>query len=284
MSFRLDVDDSTEKQIDELLDSFQTSFWIDEYQLFFRCHWNPEYIDSDQLCPALLYTLPYAFDTFDYINPIYSKSTCPNKTDYWSYNHVHTLCVVPPEKKQDIFDFPVRLHNIRHLTVGYKLENLGIICPTLDKLTILYIQCLDCKVRSLLQRLLDRAPRLQTITFYKNNWLYFFVASKSVRRVIFRDGIYYNVQQCAELCSSTLFNQCEILEINIRTRGSVLDFLRTMPNLRTLIFKCERDEWKENQTSSLSKYDELIKWLKRYLPSECLIKREKSGTIRLWIR
>jgi hypothetical protein len=74
--------------------------------------------------------------------------------------------------------------------------------------------------------------------------------------------------------------------MNLRTRGSVLDLLRKMPNLRVLIFKCERDEWKEeiNQTSLLLKQDELIKWLKHYLQSEYLIQREKDGSIRIWIR
>ncbi len=101
--------------------------------------------------------------------------------------------------------------------------------------------------------------------------------------IIIRDEIGYNVQECAELCSLILFNQCEVLEINLKTRGSVLDFLRRIPNLRILNFKCECDEWKDNHTSPLSKQDELVKWLKRYLPSECLIKCEKYGTIRLWI-
>jgi hypothetical protein len=286
LSFCLDVHENTKREIDELINSFQTSFWIDdERQLFFRCQWNRENRNIDQCYNTLLYTLPYAFDNFDYIDPIYSKSTCPNETDYWLYNQVHNLSVVPIDAKHhDASCCPFRFLNIRHLTVAYELENVSIMCPTLDHLTTLYIQHLDSHVQSLLQTLIDRAPRLQTIVFYENSWLCFSVASKSVRRIFIRDEIYYNFQKCAELYSSTLFNQCEVLEINLKTRGSVLDFLRMMPNLRVLHFKCKRDEWKDNQTSPLSKQDELVKWLKRYLPSEYLIKREKYGTIRLWIR
>ncbi len=284
MSIHFNANDDIEKQADEFLNSFQTSFWIDERQVFFRCHWNPEYLDSEQRCPALLYSLPYAFDTFDYMDATYSKSTCWSRTDYWFYNRVRNLCIDPVEKKNEVSQFPVRFFNIRHLTIGYDIEYVGKMCPVFDQLTTLFIQYLDCQNRPYLQTLLNRAPQLQTIMFYKNNWLYFFVANKSVRRLIIRDEIYYNVQQCAELCNSTLFNQCEVLEMNLRTRGSVLDLLRKMPNLRVLIIKCERDEWKENSISSVSKQDELVKWLKRYLPAECLIQREKYGSIRIWIR
>ena len=285
MSFNINVDNNIEREVDELLQSFQTSYWILERQLFFRCHWNPEYLDCDQQCSIFFYSLPYVFDTFYYIDPICSKSTCSNQTDSWSYDSVHTLSFVLDEKKQNPSEFPVRFDNVRHLVIGCKLENIEIFCSRFDQLITLHIQCLDGQIQSRLQTLLQRAPRLQSIIFYKNNWLLFFVASNSVRRLTIRDGIYYNIQQCTQLCTATLFHQCEVLEINIRTPSSVIDLIKKMPNLRTLIFQCERDEWKKNQISSLSleKNDEVVKWLKHYLSSEYSIQRENSGSIRLWI-
>jgi hypothetical protein len=101
------------------------------------------------------------------ISPIYSKSTCSNETDYWLYNQVHTLSIVPIVAKHDASCCPVRFLNIRHLTVAYELENVRIMCPILDQLTTLYIQHLDCHVQLLLQTLIDHAPRLQTIVFYE---------------------------------------------------------------------------------------------------------------------
>jgi hypothetical protein len=215
---------------------------------------------------------------------MYSKSTFSNETNFSSYDSVHTLDLVLDENKQNTSEFPVRFDNVRHLVIGYKLENIEIFCSKLDQLIPLHIKCLDSQLQSRLQTLLNRAPRLQTMIFYKNNCLLFFVASNSVRRLTICDGIYYSIQQCAQLCTSTLFHQCQVLQINIRTPSSVIDFIKKMPNLRTLIFQCERDQWKNNQTSSSSEnHDELVRWLKRYISSEYLIQRENSGSIRLWI-
>lgn len=283
MPFQITVDNNPEEIVNDLIESFRISFWINERNLYFRCHWEPEGQDENYYYSAYLYTLPYNFDRFDYMDPINSKSTCSNPNDYWNYDSVQTLQSVPNENEEDIKHFPICFTKLQHLIIGWKLGNIRKICPILDYLTTLYIQCYDSHIQTHLQSLINHAPQLKTITFYKNNWSYFFLASKSVRRLLLRDGIFYNVQQCAELCTSTLFNQCEILQINIRTRGIILDLIRKMLNLRVLILYCEYDQWKDNEKYLSSKQDELIRWLKRYLPLECLIQRE-DGEIRLWIR
>jgi hypothetical protein len=47
-----------EEEPDELQDSFQSAFWLQEHQWFVRCDWTSSSISNF----ATLYTLPYAFD------------------------------------------------------------------------------------------------------------------------------------------------------------------------------------------------------------------------------
>ncbi|UJR17362.1 hypothetical protein I4U23_004257 [Adineta vaga] len=278
MSFYLDIDCYLEIEIDELIESYQRSYWTSERQLDFRCHTNTEYYDSEEKYFVLFYSLPYVFDAFKYIKPVYSKSTNDfEEIDCRSYDNVRILCLIPDEmKSNDEIDDSICFSNIRHLVIGYTFKHLEIICPKLDYLTILDIQYLDGQIQSRLQTLLNRASRLQTIIFNKNNWFLFFLASNSVRRLFIRDGIYYNIQQCEQLCTSSLFQQCQVLEINLRTPTSVIDLINKMPHLRTLIFQCQRDPWMTNSPESDI-------WFKRYLPSHCTIKREDSGSYRLAI-
>ncbi|CAF3001203.1 unnamed protein product [Rotaria sp. Silwood2] len=76
-----------QKQIDILLDSFRTQFWLEERQWFVRCDWNSfESYDAD-----ILYTLPYAFGDFIYHDKCNSKSTCPNETYFRCYDLLDQL-------------------------------------------------------------------------------------------------------------------------------------------------------------------------------------------------
>ncbi|CAF1282796.1 unnamed protein product, partial [Rotaria sp. Silwood1] len=69
-----------EEEVDILLNSFSTQFWLEIRQQYVRCDWISSAIIKD----ATLYTLPYAFEKFSYCDTTYSKSTCPNEIDFWS--------------------------------------------------------------------------------------------------------------------------------------------------------------------------------------------------------
>lgn len=59
---------------------------------------------------SYLYTLPYAFERFEFSQPNrwWSKSTCPNSRIYWSYDH----CL-----KNDLLLSPIRFPNIHHMEI-----------------------------------------------------------------------------------------------------------------------------------------------------------------------
>jgi hypothetical protein len=88
---------------------------------------------------------------------------------------------------------------------------------------------------------------------------------------------YYNDQQCLSLIRSPLGIQCEYLLIEVEQRTNIIDLVTKMTNLRSLNVRC-RDK-REND-------DELIKWLKNYLPSTCSFAKYSKfpNDIRLWIR
>lgn len=284
MSFSLDRYQMVTDYVDRLLNSFRTPFWLRERQLYFRCQWKQ---DTNEHHSVSLYTLPYSFPTFDYNNLIDSQTTCFDQADYWLYNRVDHLNVTPTTKKLDIARFPVRFPNVRHLNIGYDIASVEIICPlVLDRLIILHIYSVNNSYQSHLQALLDRAPRLQTIIFESCHLNLLFATNQTVRRLIFRDQKYYDVQECKNLSKSKLFHQCEVLQISLSTHVTVLDLLRKGLNLRTLVFKCRINQLKKDQvsSSSWSESNEIVKWLEHNLPSGCWIQREKDGQIRVWIR
>lgn len=269
---------------DELINTFRTSFWLDERQIYVRCIWEPE----DKLFPGyrniLLYTLPYVFDEFNHISTFYTKTTYPNETDYWTFDHIHSLFINPCDHNKKIPNYPIcfpKLYRLNFFNAPEPIDKYPLIFDQLYKLEIFRIHP---EIRSNLQILLNRSTRLDTIIFNTTDWLLFFLKIPSVRHIRIHTGDYYNARECGHLCKSTLFQQCEILRIGIKTRGSVLDFIRKLSNLRVLSFACENDPYRNTCNSISTKQDELVKWLKRYLPRDCLIERENQNDILLWIR
>jgi hypothetical protein len=114
MAFDLDEYKDNENNVDKLLNTFRTPFWLEEHQWFVRYNWHPSNSDKD----GILYTLPYGFNEYVYYDNILSKSTCSNNQHYWTYNHVRILrcpCSKTPSNKSNLFhgNFP----NIDHLEI-----------------------------------------------------------------------------------------------------------------------------------------------------------------------
>jgi hypothetical protein len=76
-----------EAELDALLDSFRSAFWLEEHQWFVRCDWISSSISNF----ATLYTLPYAFEELLLTNKQWSKSTAWIDNEY---DDVNTLTVM----------------------------------------------------------------------------------------------------------------------------------------------------------------------------------------------
>lgn len=283
-------DDDMNEITDELIHSFQTSFWIEEHQWFIRCHWNP----SDPYKSITLYTLPYAFDIFDYSNKSCTKSTCLNERQYWSYNCVQ---IFGHSSSGNILldNFSLlraRFPNISYLQLNLPFDDMfWLRFLSLNHLISINISVYKYSGYIQLQTLFDQSPCLYSLkieSFICSLVKLFELTSQSIRRLDFIDilvdqSLYLNRDDCNSLINSSLGIQCQVLLIRLKHRNLVLDLIDKMLNLRLLIFECEDDSEIFSTFSSSKK--ELIRWLQSHLPSTYSILRhpKKRFRIQIWI-
>ncbi len=288
MNFQFPQSDHLENKVNELLATFQTNFWLKKHQWFVRCDWNPR----DPFNQANLYTLPYAFNDFNFTNELYSKSTCPNKKDFWSYDHVKNLQY---ERNISKNDFPIQFSNISHLEIILPFnENFFSNIPSLDHLISLDVTLLPGdSVYNQLQILLNRASRLYLLRFSHLSdleMILFKITNPSIRRLDFftKESMlyswYFNREQCLALANSSLGQQCQTLIIDIKNRINILELINNMSKLQSLTFQCKDDKWNSKALSSTN--DELLQWLHENLPSTCSISRHinQNSILQIWIR
>ena len=277
----------TKQYVDELLNSFQTSFWLEERQWFVRCHYHPQ-SSSNHIC---LYTLPYSFVNFPRIEVDGYQSTCSddNNQNWWSYDQVHTLSYRAP-LTDNLVLHQARFVNIRQLSLSLGVtDEFWSIVPTFMHLTSLEVSLhgRSDTAQFQLQSILDQAPHLNSLKF--DSWRTLRMPSlelisPSVRQLDVRESDrWYNNIECLQLIDSPLGMQCELLRINVSNRTSILELITHMTNLRSLNVRCDDDKHTEQQSTS---DDELVNWLQHHLPSTYTITRHTRCFIDIlvWIR
>jgi hypothetical protein len=111
-----------EKQIEQLVDSFRTRFWLDKHQWFVRCHHRPE----GNFKFILLYTVPYAFvDMHSHMLIQSYKTTYPsdnnnNNNNNNLYDRVKNL-VHTSHSSLDYLSF-IRFSHIRNLSIDLRFD------------------------------------------------------------------------------------------------------------------------------------------------------------------
>jgi hypothetical protein len=263
-------------QIDELLQSYQTQFWMKKHQWFVECHWTLK--PENRLIS--FYTLPYGFDYFIYQKNIKFQSTYPDQEHCRMYDRVHSFIYDLSISKTISRYSPLDFSNIRNLYIDLPCnEHFWSIVPSINQLIALNIgRFNNNKARCQLQSLLDRAPNLYSLAFKSPCFspkLLFELKSPTIRELnLIECHHWFNKQQCLALIHSSY----EVLYIKIKKRSTILQLVTKMNQLRTLIFQCEDDqkETEENQ---------LIDWLYQHLPSTCSISKDSNKlNIRIWIR
>ncbi|CAF1455079.1 unnamed protein product, partial [Adineta steineri] len=189
------------------------------------------------------------------------KSTCPNDQEFWSYDYVRESPLT--REIEDWALSPMRFPKINILQIALPThESIWSIIPTFNYLTSLAIR------------------NDSTLQFLQWN-----IRSTSIRRLDLmqwdtENHLYCNAATCFTLIDSLWRHQCEVLSIDIENRSIVIDLISRMSNLRSLTVRCNDDELKNSDLSSV--HDEFIDWLKICLPSKCSIRRHKSD-INIWI-
>jgi len=171
MNFVLDDNDNIEQEIDRIIDSYRTPFWIDQHKWFVRCF----YYKEDELNIIHLHTLPYRFKhfSFDMNDNLEFKSTCPKDRQYLMYNYVDNLKYNYNTFEDRNLD-EIQFSNVQYLTLTLPYnDQFRLIVPQFDNLISLEIQ-MNTRTHDendliQLQSLLDQAPRLYYLKFY--SWL-----------------------------------------------------------------------------------------------------------------
>ncbi|CAF0909115.1 unnamed protein product [Adineta steineri] len=260
-----------EEQLNELLNSFRTSFWIKEHQWFVQCDWFLLGITNY----AVLYTLPYVFQEFILTNKQWSKSTLIDNDQYQIYDHITNLTVM------NVDTIPY-FRNVQHLKINLPLTNhFWSSIKSFDRLISLEIIFFQGCFSIPLQILLDQSPRLHSLCFgnFSDLEILTKLTSKSIVRLDFLKKNtykkYFNNTQCSLLIRSPLGYQCKTLLIYLENRMNIIQLIKNMNNLQSIICQCKDDKLN----------DDFIQWLYRHLPSTYSISRDLNqlSNIRIWI-
>jgi hypothetical protein len=156
-------------EIDKLIASFGSHFWLRERRWLVRCDWNPEY-NSSYVC---LYTLPYPFSHFaTHTAPIQSRSTSHSDNDYSFYASVRSLCYDSSLSSSSALS-RAQFSNNRHLSIGLPLnDGVWPSLTTFEHMRSLDVLVLndDARIQNQLQHFLDRAPNLYSLKFSCTKW------------------------------------------------------------------------------------------------------------------
>jgi hypothetical protein len=289
MNFRLHSGIDMDKQIDKMLESFQTKFWLKEHQWFVRCDCNTEYRTIH------LYTLPNKFKLLLNYDPQISKSTCLDNKKYCSFDCVEKLEFNSYFNKYGS-DFSMQYPNIHHLQLCFPFHDiLWSLLPSFDRLKsvellpVTYDEEEKDHYFNQLKLFFERAIHLYSLItdeYLMLEFSLFKITNKFIRRLDLQasNGHFYG-SECISLIHSLLNNQCEVIFINLEKRTIIIELINSMPNLRAMNIQCRDDTWNEDDQLT-QKDDELVHWLQQHLPSTCSIVRDNgySPTLRLWIR
>ncbi len=277
---------NVEERADELINSFRSSFWINEHQWFVRyfIYGKSVYIKN----------LSDSFYRCSIKPPDSWKSTCPNDNHLEFYKNMITL------SNERFFEQPlpsdICLPNIGYLCLKLPVpDRFWSIVPSLNTLYSLQVSSHNDTYQSQLQDLLDRAPKLSRLYISPDASLplqmsLFKYTNPSVRQLNLRNYNHrFNKEECLTLIQSPFGVQCEVLSILVKTRECIIVLVKHMVNLRALHVECEDDKLTENfyefHRAKISNKDEVVQWLKHHLPSTCLTARDpySISCIRIWI-
>jgi hypothetical protein len=284
---------TTEQQVDQLLDTFRTPFWLHERHWYARCDWEEEL--NHQVRSVRCYTLPYAFDMYtDFTEHVLrSKWTCSNDRNYWPSDRTHIFnCRNSKNDYRHLY--PVSFSKINKLVTRIPVpDTIWFNIPTFDYLTKLEISISGEDCQSKFQALLDRAPHLYNLTamfFLTPSCMttLFSFRSPSIRRLRINPHARhphfdFDHSRCTEFLRSPLALQCEVVELRIRCIDDLLILINSMRNLRAMTVHITDAS---HLTPRLTE-NELMNWIQTHLPTRYKISSYPKSiiafVIKLWI-
>ena len=253
-----------EEQLEMLITTFQTPFWIEQHQWFVHC--------LAQNRTIYLYTIPKSYDGD---LPVIFRSTSHEHDEFEFYSKIKKL--TSNFFNQTTHPY-VSMGRIEHLSISLPFPaRFGSIVTNFHRLKSLKIEFHNNAFQHHVQAILDQAIHLSKFTICQHGFTglqtaIFKYRNPSIRQLDLSNLNYiFNEENCTELVQSPLGHQCEVLSICVHNCQNILSLVKHMPKLRTLNVRC-RDE------SSLP-------WLISHLPSQSILTRlpKLSCNILVWI-
>ncbi|CAF0810854.1 unnamed protein product [Adineta steineri] len=279
MKMILPLGQHIQNRVDVLLNSFQSSFWIDDHQWFIRCFTSYRTIYLYSLSTKYEENLPVTF-----------KSTYQHD-DQQDFYHAVTKLISPTFFVQSI-PSSIRLINLEELHLNLPIvEQFWTLVPDLNRLKTLKILLHTNAFRSQVQALLDRAPHLYRLSINQHESTNFSTSlfkyrNASIRELDLRDiNHYFNEEDCFNFSHSPLGMQCEKLSILVSNRQCVVTLIKFITKLRMINVRCKDEIYIQPSISEEDNEDDCIQWLKVHSPSRCVIVRDPKLTcnILIWI-
>ncbi|CAF2971296.1 unnamed protein product [Rotaria sp. Silwood2] len=284
-----------EKQVDNLINSFRSSFWINEQQWFFRCFtWNKTIV---------LHTICSTCNYHESIIPAYWQSTFPDDNQQQFYNEITSIH--SDTFLNELLSLNICLSNIDHLTIKLPInEKIWSIVSNFNRLRSLTVSSHTDTFQFELQILLDRAPYLQTLRFEQDVSLPLHLSLFNYRNTsvcelsLFGCDYRFNEEECILFSRSPLGVQCEVLCIEVNNRETIIHLVKHMIKLRALhVHYDDGMNWKNLKMKTAAQFDEcykkarqmidqLVQWLKDHLPPTYLVINDPhygNNVISIWI-
>jgi len=195
------IDRNIHERADELFNSFQTSFWINEHNWFVRCTAYDKIID--------LRTLSERFLHYQKTFPIWWKSTYPDDDREKFFNTMEIICRVT------FFDQPIssfiRLENISFLHLKLPItDQLWSVVSTFKQLCILEVSSYDDSAQTQLQLLFDRTTEpgylniSQKLSLPLQTSLFKYITTCIRQLGLHKYNYHFNKEECLALARSSL--------------------------------------------------------------------------------
>ncbi|CAF4155224.1 unnamed protein product [Adineta steineri] len=274
MRDEIPTNQNIEDYMNQLLDSFQSSFWINEHQWFIHC-----YIVDRTIRLFTSSKFPSYYP--DQKLPRIWKSTNPNDNQQTLYRSITTI-------NAKYFEQPIPsdicLSQIKDITMNFPLhDQIWSAISNFNSLSTINVLSYNDAYQSELRNLFDRAPKLHYLNINQDYSLplqtsLFKCIKPSIHSLIcFKMNHCLNEEECLLFCDSPLGMQCHTCSFNVTNRHCIINLVKNMINLQALHIYCH-EKLKGNRV-------ELIQWLKDDLASTCFVTKDPDSTngVRIWM-
>ncbi|CAF1347472.1 unnamed protein product [Adineta steineri] len=277
MKYKVPPDQNIEECTNQLFNSFQNSFWINEHQWFIYC-------DVSDTTIRFSTSKRYYSYCHNRKLPLIWKSTNPNDNQQTLY---HSIKIID----ENFFGRPqpsdLCLSNLSSITIKFPLpDQFWSIISNLNHLNTLYVILYEDIYQLELQNVLNRAIHLRDLHIRQDPSIrapqlsFLSCTSSSIRALVLIESNYsLDEIECLSFSRTSLANQCEECSIKVQNRDCIVILIKNMPNLRALYVHGEKETFTDENIK-------LIQWLKVNLSSKYLITEHPyfPNAIRIWVQ